>query len=328
MPGAWCTNDEKRANNTAGWSSNAVSPGQQIQSPSGEGHESCNIATKKSDKEKCPAVLDTSKPHCDGKKEAIPSDLMIDARPTTQSSSWSKPEKNATSSNQREDTVGLCGLEVNVGPRSETHVSKPPSSGGTAQLTGWGLPSSKGQGRSSFLEKVRSRLGSPSVPKDATSFAEHEKNKPEMPNGRTRPGSGPIIAADPDALVVPSQLPHQKPAGSDKDRSQQAPAVGTRSSHLTAAEIYRKPYWSTRSKVSAGPLSTTGDGHSDASPDPENLLYTLPEEVVQRNHVSHQVRQGKPVVYAHKTAKAKYMDSHESPYAVFVFNYRSEGKHH
>lgn len=328
MPGAWYTNDKKNVNNTAGWSTNAVPVGEQIQSPSGEGNEICNVATKKSDIAKHPAVVDSSKLHRDGKKEATPSDLRIDAKPDTQSWSWSKPKKIAISSNQPEDRAGLSGLEVKVSPRSETHVSKPPASGGTAQSTRWGLPSSEGQGRPSFFEKVRSRLGSPSLPKNATSFAEHDKNKSEMPGFRTRSGSRSFTAADLNSPIVPSQPPLQKHAGSDKHRPQQVSVVGPRSSHLTAAEIYRKPYWSTKSKVSARPLSTTGDGHSDASPGPESSLYAIPEEVAQRNHVSHQVQRGKPVVYAHKTAKPKYMDSHESPYAVFVFNYRSEGKHH
>ncbi len=40
--------------------------------------------------------------------------------------------------------------------------------------------------------------------------------------------------------------------------------------------------------------------------------------------MSHQVRPGRPTNYAHKVSKPKYMDTHETPYAVFVFQYRDK----
>ncbi|MCJ1479656.1 hypothetical protein MMC13_008342 [Lambiella insularis] len=58
--------------------------------------------------------------------------------------------------------------------------------------------------------------------------------------------------------------------------------------------------------------------------DEESLLYAIPEEVAQRHNISHQVQTGPPVLYHHKMATPRYMDSHESPYAVFVFHYRSQ----
>ncbi|MCJ1405023.1 hypothetical protein MMC11_008249 [Xylographa trunciseda] len=56
----------------------------------------------------------------------------------------------------------------------------------------------------------------------------------------------------------------------------------------------------------------------------QSSLYAIPEEVVWRKNVSHQVQSGQPAAYRHKMATPKYMDSHESPYAVFVFQYRSQ----
>ncbi|KAL8872370.1 MAG: hypothetical protein Q9174_001986 [Haloplaca sp. 1 TL-2023] len=38
---------------------------------------------------------------------------------------------------------------------------------------------------------------------------------------------------------------------------------------------------------------------------------------------SKHVQRGKPAVYHHKVAKPKYMDTHDNPYAVFVFKYRT-----
>lgn len=40
--------------------------------------------------------------------------------------------------------------------------------------------------------------------------------------------------------------------------------------------------------------------------------------------MSHQVRPGRPTTYAHKVSKPKYMDTHKTPYAVFVFQYRDK----
>ncbi|MCJ1439257.1 hypothetical protein MMC27_008649 [Xylographa pallens] len=55
----------------------------------------------------------------------------------------------------------------------------------------------------------------------------------------------------------------------------------------------------------------------------QSLLYAIPEAILWRENVSHQVQSGQPVAYSHKVATPKYMDSHESPYAVFVFQCRS-----
>ena len=81
-----------------------------------------------------------------------------------------------------------------------------------------------------------------------------------------------------------------------------------------------KPYWS---KWNAGP---------DPEPEPEpevkaveGPIYQVSKDVAQRHWMSHQVLLGKPAAYMHKTSKPKYIDTHENPYAVFVFHYRSRG---
>lgn len=54
-----------------------------------------------------------------------------------------------------------------------------------------------------------------------------------------------------------------------------------------------------------------------------------PPPVVPTNHSSH-VQRGEPALYQHKVASPKYIDTHDRPYAVFVFRYRTKGKssHH
>ena len=84
-----------------------------------------------------------------------------------------------------------------------------------------------------------------------------------------------------------------------------------------------KPYWSTWNHFPSSEESEIEDEPMhDLEPD-EGPLYSIPAEVAQRNNMSHQVQVGKPAVYVHKTSRPKYMDTHDNPYAVFTFQYRS-----
>ena len=85
-----------------------------------------------------------------------------------------------------------------------------------------------------------------------------------------------------------------------------------------------KPYWSTWRSANT---VTEADIEQAQPPSPEELqdpLYSIRAEVAQRNMMSHQVRPGCPAAYTHKRNKPKYMDTHESPYAVFLFKYRDK----
>ena len=85
-----------------------------------------------------------------------------------------------------------------------------------------------------------------------------------------------------------------------------------------------KPYWSKWRNPNA---IVEAEIEQEQAPSPEELgepLYSIPAEVAQRNMMSHQVRPGRPAAYTHKSNKPKYMDTHDSPYAVFVFKYRDK----
>ena len=86
-----------------------------------------------------------------------------------------------------------------------------------------------------------------------------------------------------------------------------------------------KPYWSKW----RNPNAIFGvETEEEQSPSPEELeepVYSIPADVAQRNMMTHQVRPGRPAAYTHKRNKPRYMDTHESPYAVFVFKYRAKG---
>ena len=61
--------------------------------------------------------------------------------------------------------------------------------------------------------------------------------------------------------------------------------------------------------------------------DTESNLYTIPEEAARQKSLTHQVCSGRSRAYVHKMARPQYIDSHEDPYAVFIFQYRSKCKH-
>ena len=83
------------------------------------------------------------------------------------------------------------------------------------------------------------------------------------------------------------------------------------------------PYWGQR-KLSHQHQSSRGRGCDHHSPR-VGLVPTVPQEARPQRQLSHQVQSGKPLLYTHKVASPNYMDTHELPYAVFVFHYRSKG---
>ncbi|KAL8726341.1 MAG: hypothetical protein Q9181_006082 [Wetmoreana brouardii] len=51
-----------------------------------------------------------------------------------------------------------------------------------------------------------------------------------------------------------------------------------------------------------------------------------PPPPIEPANGSSQVQRGKPALYHHKVASPKYLDTHDKPYAIFVFRYRTKGQ--
>ncbi|KAF6236503.1 hypothetical protein HO173_005284 [Letharia columbiana] len=85
-----------------------------------------------------------------------------------------------------------------------------------------------------------------------------------------------------------------------------------------------KPYWSKWRNLNIIAEAEMEEEHALSPEELKGPVYSIPAEVAQRNMMSHQVRPGRPAAYTHKRNKPRYMDTHESPYAVFLFKYRDK----
>lgn len=76
----------------------------------------------------------------------------------------------------------------------------------------------------------------------------------------------------------------------------------------------------------AGVTAKAHDPGTNQQPCSNIPLLTIahPNNIASATSQPH-VQPGIPIVYRHKAASPKYMDTHEKPYAVFVFKYRSKG---
>ena len=126
----------------------------------------------------------------------------------------------------------------------------------------------------------------------------------------------------PEQQITPGVVPEQVPVV----LHEQGPILSNGS----------KPYWSNWNRSIEDMKEQRRKEHQEHQDEEESNsrlsilqeepLYTVSNEIAQRNNTSHQVRAGKAMPYVHKTSSPRYMDSHETPYAAFVFNYRFQGR--
>ena len=91
---------------------------------------------------------------------------------------------------------------------------------------------------------------------------------------------------------------------------------------------YVKPYWKDWNRPPAG--SDVSDSNTKKKRDQPREVYLYPAMPLQplpsnkAKDASHGVQTGRGADYSHKTRKPTYIDTMESPYAVFSFKYRSK----
>ena len=135
-----------------------------------------------------------------------------------------------------------------------------------------------------------------------------------------------IAAAIPGAWSPPLKAPKsQEPQPNHKEPKTPPSNHATPSCPVPKAPA-PKSYWSSWS-TSYKPLNKESPSEETfATPAYEigDPIYTIPPAIAERTNLTHQVRPMRASPYTHRLSTPKYMDTHEDPYAVFVFKYRDK----
>ena len=128
-----------------------------------------------------------------------------------------------------------------------------------------------------------------------------------------------------------NRTPEQRQAASYVNRKVANQPAKAQDAHFTRKQHLAtcKSYWNTQQEP---PSEADKRDHitpyhiNDESYSSRARLHINSRELMGRETLAHRVNSRLPVPYAHKVATPQYMDTFETPYAVFVFHYRSEGK--
>ena len=138
---------------------------------------------------------------------------------------------------------------------------------------------------------------------------------PASPKKETTSLSTPVPPSDVQGEKQPALTP-APPISTPPVSSKPALALFTSPPHIGAyippLQARIKPYWA---KWNHTPTTTI---------DKDNPVYTLPSEIARRENLTHQVRPVKGVAYRHKCERPQYLDTHDEPYALFIFKYREQ----
>ena len=229
---------------------------------------------------------------------------------------------------QQTDTWGDDNAkQVTTGAKDPEKISKPAgrhsAAGGERAGSSFSFGNSRATGPK-LVSKAGSQGGPASVKSKAASIKSNKKPfafdwlKPSL--GKAYNASGSPVTME--KATVPGA--GASPLVSSKQGESKVMTAQIPSTFSISTLPKPKPYWSTWRNAN----TVAGAEIEQAQPpSPEELqdpIYSIRAEVAQRNMMSHQVRLGRPAAYTHKRNKPKYMDTHESPYAVFLFKYRDK----
>lgn len=229
---------------------------------------------------------------------------------------------------QQTDTWGADDTkQVTTGAKDPNKVNKPTENQQAVSGEKGGSAFSFGNSRAKD-PKLVSKAGSQSKPASVKSKAASVKSnkksftfdwlKPSMGKASNAPDPPVVInkASVPGGRVLPVAFPKQ---GGPKTVAAQIPPTFS-----ISTQPKPKPYWSTWRNPCTNAGAQIEQERAPSPEEPEEPVYSIPAEVAQRNMMSHQVRPGRPAAYTHKKNKPEYMDTHEKPYAVFLFKYRDK----
>ena len=239
-----------------------------------------------------------------------------------QGNDWYNGTGNQTQTWEGDDitqvTTGAKDLE-----KEEKDTSNPPAANGAKVGSPLSFGNSRAKGR-----KPGSKAGSQGKPASVNSKAGSTilKKKPLTFDWLKTPLEKVSNASGPPVAVKEASVPGAWASPVENSR-QEDPKLGAAQPPVTfglSTQPKPKPYWSNwrDPKTIAG-----AEIEEEPILTPDELaepVYSIPAEVAQRNQMSHQVYPSSPAAYTHKKNKPKYMDTHESPYAVFMFKYRDK----
>ena len=129
----------------------------------------------------------------------------------------------------------------------------------------------------------------------------------------------------PGAWSLPPASPPPSPKSKKNKKSKSSSSPNSSPTLISPTpQPHPKPYWSTW-RIPHSPFTDSPPKQVPPPPPCEDPLYPVPRAVAQRHGTSHQVQPGKAAPYLHKKNRPRYMDTMESPYAVFEFRYRDKG---
>ena len=194
------------------------------------------------------------------------------------------------------------------------------------------MPSAIGKGKNVKAGPARSKRKNPpvSILKTSTKKKEDTAKTPlaatsveEKPT--TMPGSW-----------SPPPMPSQSKEQSEQQQetvpvppSQAQTQAQTIPIHSIAKPPNSRPYWATWNNATTPdptpPVTSEPDPDDAIFPcTEEEPIYTIPSTLAAQQNLTHQVRPMRGSAYSHRLSSPKYMDTHDDPYAVFVFKYRDQ----
>ena len=183
-------------------------------------------------------------------------------------------------------------------------------------------PAGKGKGKKGRKQrqaKAGKQKGKGSMFDWLNPYAKEESEPLEGPDVSPTYNKSPSpTAANPSS---PKSKKEASPKGAETAMAGDDTQAQAQPSFPASSTYEAKPYWSSwRDRATLEETSINDNGLVKA----EGLQYTFPSDLIERKKVSHQIRPSIPARYSHKVSRPKYIDSFETPYAVFVFQYRDK----
>ena len=250
----------------------------------------------------------------------------------TDSSNWNNTMSGGDQ-NEASESTKIDSVEVTMGASIPAKPSlKDPLEHAKAKEKPQ-KPSIISKGKNAKAGSVASSTGLAKLKKDPP--VSILKTSAKRPNANAK-SPMPIVSADETPMAMPGSWGSSSIPSKTKERStpkQQTPPLPTSQVHAlpiysTAKPPSSRPYWATWNNATTpaptSPVLTEFSNDNVILTPEEEPVYTIPSTLASQHNLTHQVRPMRGSAYSHRLSSPKYMDTHDDPYAVFVFKYRDQ----